>query len=218
MTIRLLPFFIIVMGVFYIFFAPHEPLFISILFKIIPMLSIILYAFLRAKSTANIQRFDWVMMTGIAVCTIADAAIAITFIAGLVIFLLGHIVYIIGFSTKVKWDSKRFLIIIPLLVSGFIYGQHLTKHISEQESWLIGPVLAYIVVISIMVLMAFMTGNIYAMVGSLLFYLSDSILAWNMFIESLTFSKLYIMSTYYAGQLFIAHSIMLIGMRKNTSS
>jgi len=211
---RALLIFIIIMGAFYIFFAPREPFLIAILFKIIPMIGIILYALLRLDRSNKLQRFEIVMIAGIVVCSIADVAIAITFIAGLVIFLIGHIIYITGFSMKINWNIKRFfLIVIPIVIVGIFYGQYLIKHVYSQDAWLVGPVIAYVLVISIMVIMAFLTGNIFAIVGSILFYLSDAVLAWNMFIESLTYSTLYIMSTYYMGQLLIANSILPISTR-----
>ncbi|MDV2582417.1 lysoplasmalogenase [Alkalibacillus haloalkaliphilus] len=166
-----------------------------------------LYAYLRIDRTSKVTSFEKVMVVGIIVCAVADAAIAITFIAGLVIFLLGHVVYICGFAMKINWSLKHFSIIIPLLIIGAVYGHLLIQNIQAQEAWLIGPVVAYIIVISVMVLMAFLTRNPFAMIGSLLFYLSDAVLAWNMFVESLKYSTVYIMSTYYSAQLLIAHSI-----------
>lgn len=69
------------------------------------------------------------------------------------------------------------------------------------------PVIAYIAVISTMLWTAIMTRNRYAMVGSLLFVISDSILSWNMFVAEIRYSNVWIMTTYYAAQFLIATSI-----------
>lgn len=45
--LKWLPAVILFMGLLYIFFIPEEPLVIKILFKIIPMLLILLYAYTK---------------------------------------------------------------------------------------------------------------------------------------------------------------------------
>ncbi|MFP3472641.1 lysoplasmalogenase family protein, partial [Micrococcus sp. SIMBA_144] len=54
---------------------------------------------------------------------------------------------------------------------------------------------------------AIMTGNKWAISGSLLFVLSDSILSWNMFVAAIPYSDVLIMSTYYSAQFLIAGSL-----------
>lgn len=54
---------------------------------------------------------------------------------------------------------------------------------------------------------AIMTGNKWAIAGSFLFVLSDSILSWNLFVSDVPQSSLLIMSTYYTAQFLIAHSL-----------
>lgn len=75
------------------------------------------------------------------------------------------------------------------------------------DTALIAPVLFYITAIMLMAWAAFMTGNRCLIIGSLLFVISDSVLAWNMFVSPVSYSHLAIMSTYYGAQFFIAHSM-----------
>lgn len=54
---------------------------------------------------------------------------------------------------------------------------------------------------------AILTGNRWAAAGSLLFVASDTVLAWNMFVEAVPYSGVLIMTTYYGAQLLIARSL-----------
>lgn len=78
---------------------------------------------------------------------------------------------------------------------------------SAEFTGLVIPVMIYVTVISLMLWSAMMTGSVWAMIGSLLFVISDSILAWNMFIEDIPDAGVLIMTTYYAAQFMIARSI-----------
>jgi uncharacterized membrane protein YhhN len=62
------------------------------------------------------------------------------------------------------------------------------------------PVVAYLVVISAMVVSAFGTEGRWAVVGASLFYASDATLAWNRFLEPRRFGPLAVMVTYHLGQ------------------
>ena len=70
-----------------------------------------------------------------------------------------------------------------------------------QHPELTGPVIAYMVVISAMVVTAFGTASAWAIVGALLFYVSDATLATNRFVRPLPQGNLAVMTTYHLGQL-----------------
>ncbi|MDQ6597861.1 lysoplasmalogenase family protein [Bacillus salipaludis] len=55
----------------------------------------------------------------------------------------------------------------------------------------------------------FLSQNIWAIIGSILFVLSDSILSWNLFVSEIPYSDILIMTTYYTAQFLIAHSLRL---------
>lgn len=57
------------------------------------------------------------------------------------------------------------------------------------------PVAAYLLVISVMVVSAFGTGAVLAIVGASLFYLSDAILAWDRFVTTLNHGPVVVMVT-----------------------
>jgi len=88
----------------------------------------------------------------------------------------------------------------------------------NNESALIIPVIFYIIVIISMSWTAIMTGNMLAIVGSILFLISDSILAWNKFVADIEYSSILIMSTYYAAQFCLARSLGWKSVIKRNSS
>jgi uncharacterized membrane protein YhhN len=124
------------------------------------------------------------------------------FIAGLASFLLGHLAYVVGLQmapTSVDWTVVG---LAAVLASVAVVGRRIVAGVAagEQRS-LVGPVVAYLVVISAMVVSAFGTAAIWAIVGACLFYASDATLAWNRFLEPRRFGPLAVMVTYHLGQI-----------------
>lgn len=201
-----LPLLIIFMSGLYIFFIPDDPAYVKVTFKLIPMVLIIFYAYLNCN--ANPKPTQWIILTGLFICMLGDGLIAGSFIFGLAAFLAGHLFYLFGFTRTWKLSKARFAMIILILGYSYLIGNHLVKSLIENgNSNLVIPVIAYILVISLMAWSAIMTGNKWAIGGSILFVLSDSILSWNMFVADVPQSSLLIMSTYYTAQFLIAHSL-----------
>ena len=201
----MLPLIILIMSLLYVFFIPSEPLVMKLLFKLIPMWLIILFAY--RQFPPNRSRIHYLLLTGLFFCMIGDGTL-IWFVVGLSAFLIGHLFYTAGFVGQWRYSALSLLSIVPIAVYSVWMGIQLVSSLkSNGEQALIIPVIAYIAVISFMLWTAIMTGNRYAMVGSLLFVISDSILSWNMFVADIRFSNIWIMTTYYAAQFLIASSI-----------
>lgn len=200
-----LPFSILLMGFLYIFILPEEPVLVNILFKIIPMLLIIFYAFLNKGAGSG--KYSIIILIGLFFCMLGDGLIY-WFVIGLTAFLIGHLFYIGGFLNQWTFSLMRFLSIIPIAVYALIIGSRLVTSIQNNgEHGLIIPVILYVTVISIMFWSAVMTGNKSAIIGSTFFILSDSVLGWNKFVSEIPFSGEIIMVTYYTAQYLIAKSI-----------
>lgn len=209
-----LPLLILLMGVLYIFVIPEDPAPLKITFKLIPMILIIIYAFFQSNSTPNTTQK--IILIGLFTCMVADGLIAVWFIFGLATFLLGHLFYVVGFTRVWKFSKIRFSMILLIALYSFLIGRPLVSSMIEgSNDSLVIPVIAYVIVISLMAWTAIMTGNKWAIAGSLFFVLSDSILAWNMFISDVPQSGFFIMSTYYLAQFLIAHSLATLGMRSS---
>jgi alkenylglycerophosphocholine hydrolase len=209
-----LPLLILFMSGLYIFFIPEDPAPLKVTFKLIPMVLIIIYAYLHCNP--NPKPTQWIILTGLFICMLGDGLIAGSFIFGLAAFLAGHLFYLFGFTRTWKFSKTRFVMIIPIFCYSFLISNELVKALIENgNSNLVIPVIAYVLVISLMAWSAIMTGNKWAIGGSILFVLSDSILSWNMFVSDVPHSSLLIMSTYYTAQFLLALSL---GTLLNTSS
>jgi alkenylglycerophosphocholine hydrolase len=208
----ILPTLIGIMAAIYIFIIPQEPLALKIVFKLIPMLLIILYAFRQLTfKPAPAMRL---IIIGLFFCMLGDGFIAVSFVAGLGAFLVGHVFYLMGFIKMSRINMTRLAALLPIGLYSFIIGRQLITALqTEGNDGLVIPVIAYMLVISLMALTAILTENLWATAGSILFVISDSILSWNMFVSAIPYSDVLIMTTYYSAQFLIATS--LASLRKS---
>jgi len=135
-----------------------------------------------------------------------------SFLAGLVLFLIAHILYSIGFTwfNGILWQD--FIFVLPVLVIGSaaIYA-FLYPGLGKMKI----PVSLYVLVITFMVWRAVSTlfGTTFSPLqailitdGAILFYLSDVILAFGEFKPPFYCARTLNLLTYYAAQLLIALS------------
>ncbi|WP_308128761.1 lysoplasmalogenase [Bacillus sp. sid0103] len=200
-----LPIFILLMSLIYIFAIPSKPEAIKLLFKLIPMWLILFYAYKQIPDKKS--RPHWIIWCGLFICMLGDGLIR-WFVIGLAAFLIGHLFYIAGFSRYWRFTKLSLLMILPIALYGFVMGYHVIAALLQNHlDTLVVPVLMYIVIISLMSWTGFLSHNRWAIIGSILFVLSDSILSWNMFVSEIPHSDILIMTTYYIAQFFIAHSL-----------
>jgi uncharacterized membrane protein YhhN len=130
------------------------------------------------------------------------------FVAGLASFLLAHVAYITGLmlAPSFHWNGLALgyaVVIIP----AFMVGPRIARAVRGSEPGLLGPVLAYIAVISTMVAFAIATRNPLAIAGAGLFYLSDAVLAWNKFVTPVRSGPLAVIISYHLGQGLLVLSL-----------
>lgn len=203
---RILPLIILLMGSFYIFVISPDPSVVTMLFKIIPMLLIIAYAYFHFPTER--VKTHWILLFGLVFSMLGDALLVWWFVPGLTAFLTGHLFYLTGFLGQWRYSLLRFASIIPIGIYAFFMGNELVTALQQSgQSALIIPVVAYIIVIALMMWSSIMSGNPWAIAGSLLFGISDSILSWDMFVNTISYSHVLIMTTYYGAQFLIARSI-----------
>lgn len=123
------------------------------------------------------------------------------FIAGLGSFLLGHLAYVVALvlgPTSLGWALGGLAVVVA---ASAVVGRRIVGAVAggEQRA-MAGPVAAYLLVISAMVVAAFATAAPWAIVGALLFYASDAILGWNRFVEPRRLGPISVMVTYHLGQ------------------
>lgn len=126
------------------------------------------------------------------------------FVGGLVSFLIAHIAYVIGLfhgPVSTGWTVVGVIVVlIAIATVGLRIVRGVRTHPEHGGSAMVGPVIAYLLVISAMVVASFGTASAVAVVGASLFYLSDAVLAWNRFVESRRYGPITVMVTYHLGQ------------------
>ncbi len=151
----------------------------------------------------------WIV-AGLAMCALGDVLLLWdrSFGAGLGSFLLGHVAYIVAFSSALPMSRWPVFMLAPVVLASVGAGLWLWPHLGRRRL----SVGAYIVVISIMVwggLAVVGTGamNWTVGVGAVLFYLSDLAVARQRFVQPEFVNRGIGLPLYYAGQVLIALSI-----------
>lgn len=138
------------------------------------------------------------------------------FIPGLIAFFGAHVAYIVAFGGVVLSPYSVFLATSLVLLGGPLYlaiRQGLKK---RDRTDLLLPVLAYVFVVSFMVLAALTAPGangwsrasiIAAALGALLFYSSDALIGLHRFVRELSWAPVAIMVTYHLGQIGLAYSL-----------
>lgn len=130
------------------------------------------------------------------------------FLSGLVAFLLGHLLYVVAFTTLGVDAGASFVAGSVALVVAAIVFVWLRTHLPAQ---MVVPVIGYIVVISAMVVAAIAAVTAGAttiiLIGAAAFYLSDLAVARDRFVAPGFSNRLWGLPLYYAGQLLIAWSV-----------
>jgi uncharacterized membrane protein YhhN len=132
------------------------------------------------------------------------------FLAGLVLFLLAHIVYSIGFTLPNGFHPQDVVSAAVLLGVAILVYRYLRPGLGSMQ----GPVMFYILIICLMVNRAISTfyGDVFTTaqawlltIGAMLFWLSDLVLAVNRFRHPFEANRLSLF-LYFGGQLLIALS------------
>jgi uncharacterized membrane protein YhhN len=180
--------------------------------KIIPIIS------LFVLTLCERNKYGYLVATGLIFSSFGDIALElggnkfIYFVVGVVNFLIAHVFYISAYwSTNIK---SSYWTLTGLFFSSY-YACLMSLIIPHVDEILIAAILVYGLVICTMVFLAsnrYFTSSISnssrtcAIIGSLIFTVSDSILALNKFRRHIDNANIYIMLTYYVGQTFIALS------------
>lgn len=197
--------FAIVIAFIYTFLHAFLPSSLEVLIKIMPLLILLALVLSTKRSTYK----KWLLL-GLFFCMLGDAAIGFYFLAGLVLFLIGHIFYIIAFSKIRMKKPPTFIIALLLLYGAAMLTLFITTVVSSNDYLLAIAVTCYIAAILTMGLAAFATPIRALHIGALFFIVSDSVLAFNLFIIDVPFEHEIVMLTYYIAQLSFTYSIFTL--------
>jgi uncharacterized membrane protein YhhN len=183
-------------------------------FKPLSTLLVILVAALSfTRPAVQFEYTTWIIV-GLSLSLGGDVALMFRssgwFIAGLVLFLLAHVVYAGAFTVPNGFHPQDLVVGLCLAVAGVVVYLYLKPGLGSMR----GPVIVYILIICLMVNRAISTffGETFTTtqawlisLGASLFWISDLLLAVNRFRRPLRLEAfgLYL---YYGGQLLIALS------------
>jgi len=130
------------------------------------------------------------------------------FLAGLGSFLLGHVAYAAGFVARgVAWDHAGMALLV-MLVPLLLVGRWLLPNV---KGGMRVPVLAYMVVITVMVALAYgstaQLGGWPILVAAVAFFLSDLSVARDRFVAHAFVNKAWGLPLYYGAQVLFALTI-----------
>lgn len=140
---------------------------------------------------------------GLALSLIGDVCLMLpsdAFIAGLSAFLAAHVLYIAALLVLGVDLGGLVVGILVMAVVGIVVARRIVLGARATDPVLTGPVTAYVVVLSAMVVVAMGTGRITAILGALLFAASDSVLGWTRFVSDFPRSRVVVMVTYHLAQ------------------
>lgn len=122
------------------------------------------------------------------------------FVAGLGSFLVGHLAYVVGINLT-GGDALDILVATVLVVAvAAPLALKIVRSVADADRTLVGPVAVYVLAITAMVVSAVAAGIAWMIVGAVLFYASDALIAWNRFVRPAAWMPVAIIVTYHLGQ------------------
>jgi alkenylglycerophosphocholine/alkenylglycerophosphoethanolamine hydrolase len=136
------------------------------------------------------------------------------FMFGLIAFLVAHIAYLVGFNTPPPQglSAWSFGVAIVIGISAMRLLRRIVTGVRETQPRLVGPVVLYSAVITLMLLSALLTlfrsewmttPALLVSLGAILFFLSDIVLAWNRFIAPIKHGRMLNIGMYHLAQIAI---------------
>ena len=163
----------------------------------------------------------WWFVAALACCLLGDVLLMLPgdlFIPGLVAFLVGHALFIVGLlqppappGTPPFAFSATGLIVATLvaLTYGIVPATLIFRSLARDGAGaLIAPVAVYLVTILTMAILAANVGVPAATVGAALFVVSDTVLALGRFVRPLTHRDIVVHITYHLAQVLLVLSLV----------
>lgn len=193
-------------------FTPYSGQFVV---KALPIVLLSFFSFISLKG-----KLKAAVVFALFASAAGDVFLALTFedsfVFGLGCFLIAHIAYVVSFFIARSDTQDRHMETQrnPALLGvacAFVVGFSvlMAQHILPAAGDLFYPVLAYIMVITVMGVTALVVARSwYIALGALVFVTSDAILAQTIFIKPITLSGFAVMLTYYAAQYLLTRGFI----------
>jgi alkenylglycerophosphocholine hydrolase len=163
----------------------------------------------------------WWFAAALAFCLAGDVFLMLPrdlFIPGLAAFLVGHVLFIVGLlqpPSPPGLPPFTFSVVGLIVASVAVVGAEcvpgtllLRSLVTSGQNALLAPVCVYVVAIATMVVLAVNVGVTAAAVGSVLFLVSDTLLAWNRFVRPVPSGPLGVHVTYHLAQGLLVLSLL----------
>jgi uncharacterized membrane protein YhhN len=148
---------------------------------------------------------------GLVFCLLGDIAlldVVDRFIIGLILFLIGHLIFVAMFvALHLPHPIWGAVAAVVLVIHASFVGRRVVAGAAHKEPALKVPVSVYLVVIMSMAVVAAMTGNWWGIGGAFAFVLSDTLLGWRAFVAERAWMALAVMVTYHAALVGLALSL-----------
>ncbi|OXM87411.1 lysoplasmalogenase [Paenibacillus rigui] len=176
--------------------------------------TIVLIMLLASTATREVRTYRNRVIAGLFFSAVGDSFLLVHgtqwFIFGVLSFLIAHLIYISAFISRWRYSPAHLAGLIPIAIYSFFLLRGLHEGMIAKHAGGMWPlILVYVIVISLMIWSAVISRSPVAITGAILFFLSDSLLAWNMFCYPIPLADFGVMITYYAAQFMIAASIDL---------
>jgi uncharacterized membrane protein YhhN len=194
-----------VFAIIFIGLLPFEPYPGNFVIKAIPAISLAILAFIAVSGSKGKLLFISLLF-----CAAADIALELAggqyFVAGLGLFLLAHIFFIITFSRDFKFQKSKIPVIVLLLVYSMMMAFVLTPSLKEMAI----PVYVYMTALTLVGIFASLRSarNDFTLYGAISFIFSDSIIAVNKFMMPVPAADYILMITYYPALFLIVYGFL----------
>ena len=177
----------------------------------------VLYVWNHKKTRRN---FVFLIELGLFFGMCADILLGVHFISGILFFAAGHVAYLVAFFMLEKFQKRDILITLPFVVFS-LYIVAGTSFIQIEDQILEKMLLGYACIIACMLGKA--VSNLISekskyrwliLVGSIMFWFSDIVLAIDMFGESSRLTWILCSYVYWPAQNIMAHSMFYINDKK----
>ena len=161
---------------------------------------------------ATATSFGRVILVGLCLAALGDVLLIpkskLSFLGGLVAFLLGHVAYAVAFVVRgIDWMAAGAALVVFALVAAPVV-RWLWPNV---EGKMRGPVLAYVTVITGMVALsagaARWDGSYLLFAGALAFYVSDLAVARNQFVKRAFVNRAWGLPLYFFAQMLLASQV-----------
>jgi uncharacterized membrane protein YhhN len=178
---------------------------VGFILKAIPVLALALIVWNHRKSRQEILLFIALLFHSLGDVLLEIERVRL-FLPAVGAFMLGHTFYILTFkgdvAANLTLSTAKKLLVSGTIIFAIVMGMAVVPHL---ETPLIAPVVLYMLVISAMVIFAFLANyrTAWISLGAVSYLLSDSLIAINTFVHPFAGSAYLIWPMYYLGQFLI---------------